>query len=108
MMETSKADGAIPPSPMPFLKWVGGKRQLMPELLRRIDRLDTFGGYYEPFVGGGALFFELWNRGRLSGPVRLSDNNPNLIVAYEGVKHEVEQVIELLREHARHHSKEHY
>lgn len=108
MMETSKADGAMPPSPMPFLKWVGGKRQLMPELLRRIDRLDTFGGYYEPFVGGGALFFELWNRGRLSGPVRLSDNNPNLIVAYEGVKHEVEQVIELLREHARQHSKEHY
>ncbi len=108
MVETSQADGAMPQNPVPFLKWAGGKRQLMPELLRRIDRLGAFGGYYEPFVGGGALFFELWNRGRLAGPVRLSDNNPNLIVAYEGVKHEVERVIELLREHARRHSKEHY
>lgn len=100
--------GAVPKGPVPFLKWVGGKRQLLPELLRRIGRLATFGAYHEPFVGGGALFFELWSRGRLSGPVRLSDNNPNLIAAYEGVKYAVEQVIELLREHARRHDKEHY
>ncbi len=108
MTETPGSGGAEPKGPAPFLKWVGGKRQLLPELLRRIERLETFGAYHEPFVGGGALFFELWSRGRLSGPVRLSDNNPNLIVAYEGVKHEVEPVIELLREHARRHDKEHY
>jgi DNA adenine methylase len=41
----------------PFIKWVGGKRQLLPELRKRLP--STFGTYHEPFVGGGALFFDL-------------------------------------------------
>ena len=47
----------------PFVKWVGGKRSLLPELLSRIPA--TFNDYYEPFVGGGALFFALINEGRI-------------------------------------------
>lgn len=41
----------------PFVKWVGGKRSLLPELLSRVPK--HFNNYYEPFVGGGALFFAL-------------------------------------------------
>ena len=47
----------------PFVKWVGGKRSLLPELLKRIPA--EFNNYYEPFVGGGALFFALKNEGRI-------------------------------------------
>ncbi len=49
----------------PFVKWVGGKRSLLPELLRRVP--TEFNKYYEPFVGGGALFFALKNDAALTG-----------------------------------------
>ena len=49
----------------PFVKWVGGKRSLLPELLERIPA--KFNNYYEPFVGGGALFFALHNNKELTG-----------------------------------------
>lgn len=51
-------------SAKPFVKWVGGKRSLLPELLSRVPK--DFTNYYEPFVGGGALFFALQNEGRLN------------------------------------------
>ena len=41
----------------PFVKWAGGKRQLLPQIKARMPR--KFNNYYEPFVGGGAVFFEL-------------------------------------------------
>ena len=47
----------------PFVKWVGGKRSLLPELLARVPQ--DFKNYYEPFIGGGALFFALKNEGRI-------------------------------------------
>jgi len=94
--------------PEPFLKWAGGKRQLLPELMRRIERIETFGRYHEPFVGGGALFFELFRRRAIKAQARLSDNNPNLIVAYEGVKNETDAVIRLLEDHRARHCKEYY
>lgn len=49
----------------PFVKWVGGKRSLLPELMRRVPR--EFNNYYEPFVGGGALFFALNNDAAIMG-----------------------------------------
>ena len=77
--------------PRPFLKWAGGKRQL----LEAIDRLrpSTFGTYHEPFVGGGALFFHL-------EPARafLSDTNERLVRTYRGVQSQVERVIAGLSE----------
>lgn len=48
----------------PFVKWVGGKRSLLPELLKRAPA--EFNNYYEPFVGGGALFFALKNEERIN------------------------------------------
>lgn len=73
----------------PFVKWAGGKRQLLPELLRYVP--ERHGRYFEPFVGGGALFFEL------RPPVALlTDVNERLIRTYRGVRDHVGRVIELL------------
>lgn len=79
----------------PFVKWAGGKRQLLPELLSR--KPLSFQRYHEPFVGGGALFFALAGRGLLGpGRARLSDINADLINAYQVVRDRVETLIVLL------------
>lgn len=92
----------------PFLKWAGGKRQLLPELLAHVRRLPSFRAYHEPFVGGGALFFAMKRQGMLRGEVHLSDTNPRLIEAYRGIARHVDEVVALLHDHAVRHSKEHY
>ena len=66
--------------PAPVLKWAGGKRQLLPHLRRFYPA--EFASYIEPFVGSGAVFFDLWASGRLRGAVRLSDENADLIGTY--------------------------
>jgi DNA adenine methylase len=99
-------DGTIAAGP--FLKWVGGKRQLLPELFAAIDELGPFDGYHEPFVGGGALFFALRAAGRLRGRVVLSDANPELVDTWLGVRDHVEEVIALLNAHTRAHGERHY
>lgn len=79
----------VEPCARPFIKWVGGKRQLLPHLLRHVP--DRYSGYFEPFVGGGALFFAA----RPSKAV-LADVNERLIRTYKGVRDDVESVIRLL------------
>jgi DNA adenine methylase len=80
--------------PAPFLKWAGGKRQLLPRLLEHAPRkIDT---YYEPFVGGGALFFALAQEGRFRRAV-LSDLNEELIGCYRQLQASVDDVIRELR-----------
>jgi DNA adenine methylase len=75
----------------PFLKWVGGKRQLIPSILSLMP--EKFERYYEPFVGGGALFFHL------RPPVAiLSDANSELINAYEQVRDNLPEVIGYLKQ----------
>ena len=76
----------------PFLKWAGGKRQLLPALLKEVPR--PLPRFIEPFVGGGALFFELRPREAL-----LADVNERLIRTYRGVRDHVDDVIALLREY---------
>src|SRR5262245_12052164 len=78
-------------APRPFLKWAGGKPQLLPELRRRVPEAFTF--YHEPFVGGGALFFSL-----RPAAARLSDFNEELIACYHSVQTSVEALIRRLRQ----------
>ncbi len=78
--------------PRPFIKWVGGKRQLISQMTTYFPK--TFNKYIEPFVGGGAVFFYL-----LPQKAVLIDNNPELINAYQVIKHKVEDLIESLRVH---------
>lgn len=64
----------------PFLKYVGGKTKLLHELLLRLP--DSFNNYYEPFVGGGSVLFELINKKILKHNINVSDINKNLIDVY--------------------------
>jgi DNA adenine methylase len=77
--------------PRPFVKWVGGKRQLMPQILRHVPK--SFGRYFEPFVGGGALFFD-----RAPASAVLGDANARLVATYRGVRDLPDSVIARLRE----------
>ena len=81
----------------PFLKWAGGKGQLLTELTGRMPA--HFGRYHEPFLGGGAFFFSLWSGARLAGGALLSDYNPELIDAYTAVRDHVDDLIEALEQH---------
>jgi DNA adenine methylase len=80
----------------PFIKGPGGKRQLISELDRLIP--SQFNRYFEPFLGGGALFFHLVsNRRRFTA--YLSDTNAELITTYKVIKDNPKGVIELLRKY---------
>lgn len=79
----------------PFLKWVGGKRQLLPVLRRFYP--DKVGAYYEPFLGSGAVFFDLAGHGAINGHgAVLSDDNPDLIGCYRRVRSSLDAVFEHL------------
>ena len=92
MVKTAEILPIAPISPKPFIKWVGGKTQLLPKLIERIP--DDFGRYYEPFVGGGALFFRLQ-------PQRacLTDINPDLVNLYIVIRDKVGDLVEDLSQH---------
>lgn len=81
--------------PKPFLKWAGGKTQLLPEILKHVpDKIDT---YFEPFLGGGAVFFELYNRGLIKNAI-LTDVNHELILTWRAIQFDLYQVISSLQE----------
>lgn len=73
----------------PIVKWVGGKRQLIPELVKIIP--EKFNTYYEPFLGGGALFFFL-----APNKAVLNDFNPQLINLYSQIKTSPKAVMDAL------------
>lgn len=85
------------PDPRPFLKWVGGKTQLLDQLQPLLPK--TFRRYFEPFVGGAALFFDLRAKERLENEIVLSDVNDELINCYAVIQNNVEALIEELRKH---------
>ena len=76
----------------PIVKWVGGKRQLMFELLKNMPK--SYNRYFEPFIGGGALFFELQ-----PDNAYISDMNEELINLYQVVRDEVDKLICDLQKH---------
>lgn len=84
--------------PAPFLKWAGGKGQLLDAIFARLPAGEIHGHYVEPFVGGGAVFFELVRR-QLVERARLFDRNEELVDCYRAVRDEVEKVIAELARH---------
>lgn len=85
----------------PFTKWTGGKRQLLGEL--RSYMPETYGRYFEPFVGGGALFFDLAPEKAV-----INDFNEELINAYRQIKNNPAELINLLIKHKENNSKDYY
>lgn len=84
-------------TPKPFIKWVGGKRQLLPELLARLPL--EYNRYFEPFIGGGALFFA-----HRPKKAFISDINEELVNAYRVLEDDVESLIAELFKHSHKHS----
>jgi len=85
--------------PKPFIKWVGGKRQLLKQfremgLYPPIDFDFKKNAYYEPFVGGGAVFFDFLPKNAV-----LSDMNAELVTTYNVIKHDVHALIRSLKGH---------
>ncbi|MBC8427517.1 MAG: DNA adenine methylase [Proteobacteria bacterium] len=73
----------------PLLKWAGGKRKLLPEIKKRFPKKHN--NYYEPFIGGGAVFFDLIPKNSI-----ISDLNTELINVYTSVRDDVEGIINIL------------
>jgi len=89
----------------PFLKWAGGKTHLLPQLMEHVP--TSFGRYFEPFLGGGALFFALRSQMR-AGHAYLLDANIHLINAYQQVRDRPEPLLRELRELHKKHGAGHY
>ena len=90
--KSNKSAKKIVDIPHPFLKWAGGKRQLIKQLDRFIP--VVFNTYIEPFVGGGALFFYL-----LPEKAILMDTNKELVNCYQVIKSDVDPLIKTLSSH---------
>jgi DNA adenine methylase len=80
----------------PFLKWAGGKGQLLKQYEAFFP--SDFNNFFEPFIGGGAVFFYLFNAGRLQDrkKIFLIDSNEELINCYLVIKEDVEKLIKIL------------
>jgi DNA adenine methylase len=93
-------------APRPFLKWAGGKTQLLQQYRELLPK--RFENYYEPFLGGGAVFFHLFET--TNPPVKsfLMDINLELINVYRCVKDDVQGLIDHLTIHQAEHAKDYY
>ena len=104
--DTKEIQKLIAQKPKPFVKWVGGKRQL----LKQFRELNLYppecfnpesNTYFEPFVGGGAVFFDI-----LPKHAELSDTNRELVITYNVIKDNVDGLIKSLKKHI--YNKEYY
>ena len=81
--------------PSPFVKWAGGKSQLLSQYSAYFpEKCDA---YFEPFVGGGAVFFHLRHRESFADSFHISDANEELILTYQVVRDEPEELLQYLR-----------
>ena len=85
----------------PFLKWAGGKRQLLPVIKEYLPK--KFTQYYEPFIGAGAVLFSLQPKRSI-----INDTNGELINCYRVIKDSPEELLELCQEHRENNSKEYF
>lgn len=81
--------------PKPFIKWAGGKRQLLNQLIANLP--EDFKNYHEFFLGGGALYFKLWHLGRIKKAF-INDSNKELINAYIIIRDRLSELIEELKQ----------
>ncbi|BAY76921.1 DNA adenine methylase [Nostoc linckia NIES-25] len=88
-------------SPRPFLKWAGGKSRLIQQYIPYFPK--NYQNYYEPFLGGGAVFFYLQPNKAI-----LTDINAELINTYCCVRDNVDKLILLLKEHKERHNRDYY
>jgi DNA adenine methylase len=99
--ENSKVFPLSPP-----IKWAGGKRAIMKTIMENIP--TEFGDYFEPFIGGGSVLLELFNRGKLKNKkIYVSDINQPLINMYQVIKDQPYQLISELQGEM-YQCKEHY
>lgn len=87
----------------PYLKWAGGKRQLLPEIKRQMPACIRADTYYEPFVGAGALLFDVQPPKAV-----INDLNTQLILTYRVIREQVDELIEILKKHQENNSKEYF
>ncbi len=87
----------------PFVKWVGGKRSIIEQLKLRLPK--EFNDYYEGFVGGGALYFEIIKDIKKA---YLSDANLDLIITYKVIQKDPDVLIEALKQHQKSHNEKYY
>ena len=85
----------------PILKWVGGKRQLLSEIIPLID--ESCDNYVEPFIGGGAVLFRLQPKKAI-----INDYNTELINVYRTVRDDLNGLLALLKEHEKYNSSDYY
>lgn len=85
----------------PFLKWAGGKRQLLPAIRKYIPA--KYNRYYEPFVGAGAVLFSLQPKKSV-----INDTNSELINCYRVIKDQPDELLALCQLHKEQNSKEYY
>ena len=85
----------------PILKWVGGKRQLLSEIIPLID--ESCDNYVEPFIGGGAVLFRLQPKKAI-----INDYNTELINVYRTVRDDLDALVALLKEHEKYNSSDYY
>lgn len=83
----------------PFLKWMGGKGQLLNEIDKRLPQIvkdDELEYYFEPFVGAGSVFFHLKNNYTINKSI-ISDINPELILTYKAIQKDYKKLIKELK-----------
>ena len=95
--------GQILSTPKPFVKWAGGKRQLIPILNQNLP--ESFGTYYEPFLGGGALLFHILTD-KNGQKCSISDLNSDLVLAYTTIRDRVDSLIASLKNHEKNYQKD--
>ena len=89
-------------APKPFVKWAGGKRQLLPIITNHIP--NKFERYFEPFLGGGAVFFSLFSKEKKVKWL-ITDLNSDLVLAYTTIRDNVKDLVSSLELHAENYSK---
>jgi len=87
----------------PYLKWAGGKRQLLPEIENCLPQKFNSFKYYEPFVGAGAVFFKKQPKKAV-----INDYNTQLILTYKVIRGNINELIEALMVHSQNNNAEYF